>query len=606
MKPFASDSALIQHLLKTIEMQRMTVDPRQKKKNVGQKVQQRKDRWLKRLEMTSDPTVTLAQAMHQHHLSQRESEILTILAAVASGILPEDEMPRVPSLIAAISPDRSQVLDYYKALGADSRLLSSGLVSFADALDDLVDSVLVINPQVLDQLLSGSKSQADQGWPVKEESELEPYIKRLAKSLSRRSYMNDSSTYVDRQRLRSFNYKIDKLQRRLCQTLAEHPEFKLAQLVHGENGLSYSDQLVVVALAGRDLGFISVEDDMLTGEGLARALSEDEDSIRFYWPVLSPTAVLWSNGWIQPRSGRFPQIASDDQDLLELEYELTEKAREQLGIERRLLADRKGQFQVRAPQLSLDQLVLPIDAREELELAFSQAENADVLLQWGLNKTLPYGRGSILLFYGLPGTGKTACAEAIAHRLGKKILKADYTRIVNCLVGNTEKSIKAVFADAMSHDAVLLWDEADALFYNRNIARQSHESRFINVILQEIEAFEGICVLTTNRELSLDPALERRLSLKMHFQRPNEEERLEIWKRLVPQQAPMDGNVNFEALATFDLSGGEIAVAVKNALLAAVHRDRLGSVMQADFMYAIQLHQKRQNKRGKIGFRPAE
>ena len=187
---------------------------------------------------------------------------------------------------------------------------------------------------------------------------------------------------------------------------------------------------------------------------------------------------------------------------------------------------------------------------------------------------LPYGSGVTLLFYGPPGTGKTATAEAIAHELGMPLLVADYAKIQNCWVGQTEKNISSTFRKARKHRAVLFWDEADAMFFDRDSASRAWEVRDVNVLLQEIERFEGVCILATNRKATLDKALERRITAKIEFPRPDRLLRESIWKRLLPSGMPLAKDVDITELARKDLSGGEIKNVILNAARAACGRSR--------------------------------
>jgi SpoVK/Ycf46/Vps4 family AAA+-type ATPase len=177
-----------------------------------------------------------------------------------------------------------------------------------------------------------------------------------------------------------------------------------------------------------------------------------------------------------------------------------------------------------------------------------------------------------LLFSGPPGVGKTACAEGLAAELGLSILVADYGQVENCFVGETEKNISRLFREAASHRALLFLDEADAVLANRDRAFRNWEVRAVNVLLQQIERYEGVCILATNRLEDLDRALERRVSIKIRFERPDTEQRRRIWEILVPPSLPLADDVDLDSLAEYDLSGGEIKNALLNAARAALTR----------------------------------
>ena len=224
---------------------------------------------------------------------------------------------------------------------------------------------------------------------------------------------------------------------------------------------------------------------------------------------------------------------------------------------------------------------------------------------WGLGELIPYGRGPVLLFSGPPGTGKTATAEALAHELGKTILVADYSRIQNCFVGQTEKNIVRAFREAKDQEAVLFWDEADAMFYDRDSAHRNWEVRDVNVLLQELERFEGVCILATNRKITLDKALQRRITLKVEFHRPNAHQRRQIWEKFMPQKLPLAQDLDLEELSSLDLAGGEIKNVVLNAARIALQRDECGPVTMADFRDALSMEERggwSEQNRSPIGF----
>jgi SpoVK/Ycf46/Vps4 family AAA+-type ATPase len=245
--------------------------------------------------------------------------------------------------------------------------------------------------------------------------------------------------------------------------------------------------------------------------------------------------------------------------------------------------------------------------RQALSLALVHAHCGKRLIDdWGLGELISYGRGLVLLFSGPPGTGKTATAEALAHKLDKPVLVADYSRIQNCFIGQTEKNVVRAFREAKRQDAVLFWDEADAMFYDRDSARHNWEVRDVNVLLQELERFEGICILATNRKIVLDKALERRIALKVEFERPDRRQRREIWAKFLPRKLPLERDVEPDELSTWELTGGEIKNIILNAARLAVERDERGPVTMQDFREAFAIeHAGRWNGKhqGRIGFR---
>ena len=200
--------------------------------------------------------------------------------------------------------------------------------------------------------------------------------------------------------------------------------------------------------------------------------------------------------------------------------------------------------------------------------------SAQVLDDWGFASRLPYGRGVGALFSGPSGTGKTMCAQVIARALGVELMQVELSRCVSKYIGETEKNIDACFAAAEAASAVLLFDEADALFGKRTEIKDAHD-RHANVevayLLQRIEAYEGLVILTTNLKNNIDTAFLRRLRFCIDFTMPAEAERERIWQVAIPDTAKCAEDVDTAFLARrLPLSGGSIqSIAVNAAFHAA-------------------------------------
>jgi SpoVK/Ycf46/Vps4 family AAA+-type ATPase len=223
--------------------------------------------------------------------------------------------------------------------------------------------------------------------------------------------------------------------------------------------------------------------------------------------------------------------------------------------------------------MRLQHIVLAPELRATAELIIAACENqARVLQQWGFGERISTGKGITVLLDGPPGTGKTLLAEIIANETGRPLTRVSLPDLMSKWMGETEKHIREVFRQARASHSVLLFDEADSLFSSRLAETRSANDRSanieVNLLLQEIERYSGVCVLTTNHAAALDSALTRRIQFRMHFELPGERERAEIWATLAPSGAPFGADVDFCELGrAYELSGGHI----KNALLRAAY-----------------------------------
>ncbi|WP_029387503.1 ATP-binding protein, partial [Streptomyces leeuwenhoekii] len=227
------------------------------------------------------------------------------------------------------------------------------------------------------------------------------------------------------------------------------------------------------------------------------------------------------------------------------------------------------------PAVGWDDLVLPPATHRRLrELALRARHREQVLGRWGMRPGGGRGRGVIALFAGESGTGKTMSAEVVAADLGMDLYVVDLSTVVDKYVGETEKNLERIFTEASAVNAVLLFDEADAIFGKRSEVRDARD-RHANVesayLLQRMESFDGIAVLTTNLRANLDEAFTRRLDVVADFPVPDREQRLALWERCLGDRMPRAGDLDLGFCADrFELAGGSIrACAVTAAYLAA-------------------------------------
>lgn len=227
------------------------------------------------------------------------------------------------------------------------------------------------------------------------------------------------------------------------------------------------------------------------------------------------------------------------------------------------------------PTASWDHLVLPRERRDQLREAVDRlALQATVLDDWGFLRGRAGGRGVRMLFSGPPGTGKTLSAEVMAGALATDLLVVDLSRVVSKWIGETEKNLASVFDSAERAQAVLFFDEADALFGRRTEVSDAHD-RYANLetayLLQRLERFDGLAILATNLRQNIDAAFTRRLEFAIDFEEPDRESRHSLWRAHIPADAPLAADVNlYELAALYPVVGGLIRnAAVAAAFLAA-------------------------------------
>lgn len=228
------------------------------------------------------------------------------------------------------------------------------------------------------------------------------------------------------------------------------------------------------------------------------------------------------------------------------------------------------------PRRTFDDVVLPPATHRALETALAQVTQHDLIFKgWGLGERHSTGLGLAFNFAGPPGTGKTICAEAIAQLLGRQLLVVRYAELESMWMGETSKNVAAIFRTAREEQAVLLFDEADAIAGRRSTSIDSGSQResnsVVNVLLQELERYTGVVIFATNLAANFDPAFERRIRTHVLFQLPGETERVRIWQvQLHPSRTPLASDVDFNTLARrYEVSGGDIQNAVLKAALAA-------------------------------------
>lgn len=238
-------------------------------------------------------------------------------------------------------------------------------------------------------------------------------------------------------------------------------------------------------------------------------------------------------------------------------------------------------------KVTFDSVILDDGRKGQIMSAISQLEYTKKIFdEWGFGDIFEKGTAVTLLFWGIPGTGKTLMAQAVADYLNYKLKIYQTADIETAEPGGAERNLREIFRKTKGAKEVILFDECDSLLMDRNDIGPILGAQ-VNALLTEIEKFDGVIVFTTNRLGKLDPALERRISTKIEFPFPPLEARKAIWLRMIPKKAPMDKNVDFDKLAEYPLTGGNIKNAVLNAVRTAVYQKK-DAISMDHFVEAIE------------------
>ena len=290
-------------------------------------------------------------------------------------------------------------------------------------------------------------------------------------------------------------------------------------------------------------------------------------------------ALLRGEAQPQPTSqtvqSAIPSITMDDL-LIGCRLQSNQK----LGALARKLSPLKGWEDITLPEHALEQM---------REICAHVKHRQKVYGDWGFGHKQTLGKGLCVLFYGLSGTGKTLAVEVMARELQMEAFKIDLSTVVSKYIGETEKNLSKVFQEAETSNAILFFDEADALFGKRSEVKDAHDRYAnieINYLLQRMEEFDGLVILATNMRKNIDEAFFRRMHFAVEFPMPDESHRYRIWKQHLPESAPVAGDIDFDFLSKrINLAGGNIKNVVVNAAFLAAENS--GVINMKHFLRAI-------------------
>jgi len=263
-----------------------------------------------------------------------------------------------------------------------------------------------------------------------------------------------------------------------------------------------------------------------------------------------------------------------------------------------MLIEQQDIFELIDPKTTMDDVVLHPKTKEVLEFLLKQTDSSvlKLLREWGV-KERRSGIDAKVIFYGPPGTGKTMTALSMAKTMKKRVLSFDCSKILSKYIGESEKNVRSIFDNykdlciKTKSKPLLLLNEADQFLSSRSVGSNSSadkmHNQMQNIFLEQIEKFEGILIATTNLLESIDPAFSRRFDYKIEFSKPNLKQRLELWRKMLPESAVYSEDFDIDFLATYPLSGGQMKVVLKNtALRVAIKEEPIFTI--EDFKNSIE------------------
>ncbi|MGB5918397.1 ATP-binding protein [Arcobacter sp.] len=481
------------------------------------------------------------------------------------------------------------------------------------------------------ELLNSSVSLTPSFLKLMEDGSMDMSLPEITKYSDHLEYLQDQFFKIDlAQKLNVVKHNFDEkspnikrlkskltlLENRIKERVIATPHEIMLVGFFKENDLDEQEQMIFIALLKEE--YSGGDESIRDMNSLIDLISHDDYEKIKNRSLLEESSKLVSTGLVDydemltPFGGINRNFYIPDEVLYKISHPAKKKTRtSKIKIDN--VIKEQDMFELISTDKTLEDVVLNPKTKETLDALLQQVDKKVInrLKEWGI-KDRKKGIDARIIFYGIAGTGKTLTALAMAKSLKRQVLAFDCSKILSMYVGESEKNVRKIFEtyvdirDRTKSEPILLLNEADQFLSSRVTESTSGSDKMHNqmqnIFLEQIERFDGILIATTNLLESLDKAFSRRFNYKIEFVKPNKEQRLELWKKLLPGNIPLDKDFDINKISEIELTGGQIELVIKNtAYKVAVMDDPIFKM--EDFKEHITKEQKSQfDSENKVGF----